>query len=373
MYFQYTLNDLQERSSKKEFSYITFFAGGGGSSCGYKLAGGDVRYMNEFQQIHVDTYLKNFPNTVHECKDIKQVTGKGIMELTGLKPYELDLLDGSPPCPPFSMAGTKREGWEQEKIAYGMKQQNIEDLTWEQIRIAGDLMPKVIVCENVKGLSSHDKGKTAEVIKDTLRVLGYSVFWNILNTSKLTNVPQNRERTIIVGFRDEAGWEDSKDMEFPLASTNFDAIYPPKNKKRNRSIRDLLETDVDEKYYYGPDKYMYKELKASMKNPETAYQWRRKYVRENQSNEMFTLTANMGTGGHNVPLIIDDKGFRKLTPRECFNFQGFPKSFKLPTDVADGQLYKQAGNAVTVPLMKLIGSKIKIALESKYSSSLTKV
>ena len=70
---------------------------------------------------------------------------------------------------------------------------------------------------------------------------------------------------------------------------------------------------------------------------------------------------------------VDDKGFRKLTPRECFNFQGFPKSFKLPTDVADGQLYKQAGNAVTVPLMKLIGSKIRIALESKYSSSLTKV
>ena len=146
-----------------------------------------------------------------------------------------------------------------------------------------------------------------------------------------------------------------------------------KNKKRNRSIRDLLEPEVDDKYYYGPDKYMYKELKASMKNPETAYQWRRKYVRENQSNEMFTLTANMGTGGHNVPLVIDDKGFRKLTPRECFNFQGFPKSFKLPTDVADGQLYKQAGNAVTVPLMKLIGSKIKIALESKYSSSLSKV
>ena len=142
-YFQYSLKDLEERSSKKAFNYITFFAGGGGSSCAYKLAGGDVRYMNEFQQIHVDTYLANFPNTVHECKDIKQVTGADIMELTGLKKYELDLLDGSPPCPPFSVAGTKREGWEQEKMAYGMKQQNIEDLTWEQIRIAGDLMPKV--------------------------------------------------------------------------------------------------------------------------------------------------------------------------------------------------------------------------------------
>ena len=109
MYFQYTLNDLQERSSKKNFLISHFLRNDGGSSCGYKLAGGDVRYMNEFQQIHVDTYLKNFPNTVHECKDIKQVTGKGIMELTGLKPYELDLLDGSPPCPPFSMDGTKEK------------------------------------------------------------------------------------------------------------------------------------------------------------------------------------------------------------------------------------------------------------------------
>ena len=202
MYFQYTLKDLQERSSKKEFSYITFFAGGGGSSCGYKLAGGDVRYMNEFQQIHVDTYLKNFPDTVHECKDIKQVTGKGIMELTGLKPYELDLLDGSPPCPPFSMAGTKREGWEQEKVAYGMKQQNIEDLTWEQIRIAGDLMPKVIVCENVKGLSmDYARDHLNKMVRD-FEALGYSVVWKIMKGHE-HGVPQKRERVFMVGVRDD--------------------------------------------------------------------------------------------------------------------------------------------------------------------------
>ena len=84
-YFQYTLNDLYKNSDRKEFNYITFFAGGGGSSCAYKLSGGDVKYMNEFQQIHVDTYLENFPNTVHECKDIKQVTGKDILEMTGLQ------------------------------------------------------------------------------------------------------------------------------------------------------------------------------------------------------------------------------------------------------------------------------------------------
>ena len=127
-YFQYTLNDLHTNSAKKEFHYITFFAGGGGSSCAYKLAGGDVRYMNEFQQIHVDTYLENFPNTVYECKDIKEVTGKDILEMTGLEKGELDIMDGSPPCPPFSMAGSKREGWNKEKVAYGMKQKNIEDL-----------------------------------------------------------------------------------------------------------------------------------------------------------------------------------------------------------------------------------------------------
>ena len=112
----------------------------------------------------------------------------------------------------------------------------ISNLFFEIARLIEELEtpPKAIMLENVKGLSSHDNGKTAEVIKDTLRVLGYSVFWNILNTSQLTNVPQNRERTIIVGFRDEADWVDTKNMEFPLASTNFDSVYPPKNKKRNR-------------------------------------------------------------------------------------------------------------------------------------------
>ena len=124
------------------------------------------------------------------------------MELTGLKPYELDLLDGSPPCPPFSMAGTKREGWEQEKVAYGMKQQNIEDLTWEQIRIAGDLMPKVIVCENVKGLSmDYARDHLNKMVRD-FEALGYSVVWKIMKGHE-HGVPQKRERVFMVGVRDD--------------------------------------------------------------------------------------------------------------------------------------------------------------------------
>ena len=81
-------------------------------------------------------------------------------------------------------------------------------------------------------------------------------------------------------------------------------------------------------------------------------------LRENKNNKCPTLTANMGTGGHNVPLVLTDEGFRKLTPRECFNFQGFPKGFKLPRELANSHLYKQAGNAVTVDLIKILAKRI---------------
>jgi len=81
------------------------------------------------------------------------------------------------------------------------------------------------------------------------------------------------------------------------------------------------------------------------------------YVRENKSNECPTLTANMGEGGHNVPLILDSNGIRKLTPRECFNLQGFPSSYKLP-ELCDSKLYKLVGNAVSVPVVKLIADRI---------------
>ena len=100
-----------------------------------------------------------------------------------------------------------------------------------------------------------------------------------------------------------------------------------------------------------------------MKSRDTLYQWRRVYVRENKKNLCPTLTANMGTGGHNVPLILTDDGIRKLTPRECFNFQGYPKNFKLPAELANNQLYKQAGNSVSVPLITLLAKLIKVCLD----------
>ena len=107
---------------------------------------------------------------------------------------------------------------------------------------------------------------------------------------------------------------------------------------------------------------MYKDLVNDMKSKDTLYQWRRQYVRENKSQLCPTLTANMGTGGHNVPLILTDKGIRKLTPKECFLLQGFPKSFKLPKESSNGQLYKQSGNSVTVKLIEVLAKIIKSCL-----------
>ena len=217
-YYRYTLDDLKESSDRKLFTYISFFAGGGGSSAGYKLAGGDCLFVNEFQQVAVDTYLANWPGTPHICGDIKNVTGKQIMEMIGLKTGELDILDGSPPCPPFSMSGTKQKGWNKEKMAYGMKQQNIEDLTWEMIRIAGEMQPKVIVCENVKGLTmDYAKDHLNRMVTD-FEALGYTTTYKVLNGIHF-GVPQKRQRVFIISVRNDV--MDDIGMPWMLISSLF--------------------------------------------------------------------------------------------------------------------------------------------------------
>ena len=232
-YNRYTLDELKESSDRKRFSYISFFAGGGGSSCGYKLAGGDARFVNEFQQVAVDTYLENWPGTPHICGDIKNVTGKQIMEMTGIKEGELDILDGSPPCPPFSMSGTKQKGWGKEKTAYGMKQKNIEDLTWEQIRIAGEMKPKVIVCENVKGLTMEYASEHLTRMVNDFEKLGYTTVYKVLKGHE-QGVPQKRERVFIVSVRNDV--LDDIGMPFMLLSGLF-----PEPEKEFASIHDAID------------------------------------------------------------------------------------------------------------------------------------
>ena len=129
---------------------------------------------------------------------------------------------------------------------------------------------------------------------------------------------------------------------------------------KKKEINSFLQKDRDNKYYYSKDLEVYDKIKEGVKKDigkDVLYQYRRYYVRENKSNCCTTLTANMGTGGHNLPLLKDKNGIRKLTPRECFNLQGFPDDYKLPK-LSDSALYKLAGNAVSVPIVELIAKKI---------------
>ena len=240
-YFQYTLDDLKKSSDRKLFNVVSFFSGGGGSSCGYKLAGGDVICVNEFQQVHADTYNANFPTTPIIVQDIKTVTGATIREKIG--DVDIDILDGSPPCPPFSMSGTKRKGWGKEKMAYGFKQERIEDLTFEQVRLVGELQPKVTICENVKGLTMDYAKDYLNMMLNEFESKGYVVTCKVLNAWKY-GVPQKRERVFIVGVRNDVA------EKIGINWMNVSRVYPEPCEENKPvledAIRDIQTSPINE-------------------------------------------------------------------------------------------------------------------------------
>ena len=324
---------------KQKYTVGGLFSGVGGIELGFKKSGFNVLWANEIDKNSCLTYRNNFSHQLIEG-DIKNLKGKDLKSV--------DILCGGFPCQPFSIAGY-RKGFDDDR----------GNVFFEIIRLVNELKrkPKVLFLENVKNFKSHDQGKTFQTVVNIIKEQGYSVFFDVLNTSDFTKIPQNRERTFLICFKDEVNWESLN--KTTSMSYKFSHLFPPKKVKSNKSITDFLETkEIPENFYYRQDKYMYTELRKMMKSKETLYQWRRQYVRENKNNKCPTLTANMGTGGHNVPLVVTDDGFRKLTPRECFNFQGFPKTFKFPKDMANSHLYKQAGNAVTVDMITVLAKKI---------------
>jgi DNA (cytosine-5)-methyltransferase 1 len=160
------------------------------------------------------------------------------------------------------------------------------------------------------------------------------------------NIPQNRERIFIVAID-------------PQQVDHWNSFQFPQEIQLSKTIRDFIEVGrQDDKYYYTRAHSIYDQLSPIITKKDTVYQWRRVYVRENKNGVCPTLTANMGGGGHNVPLIKDDFGIRKLTPRECFAFQGYPVDKFILPPIADSKLYMQAGNSVTTSLIERIGKEI---------------
>jgi DNA (cytosine-5)-methyltransferase 1 len=305
---------------------IDLFAGTGAFSYAFHST-------NKVETVFANDLLES-SESIFNLNNTVKLTKQDLITVKEDEIPSFNILTGGFPCQPFSIAGSQK-GFDDER----------SNVFWKILSIIKTHSPGIVILENVKNLQSHDNGVTFKIIIENLVACGYYVKHNIINTCKVTYIPQNRERIYIVCFKDK---------------TLFDKFNMDFDKTENCAIMDLLDQDVPDKYYYTDKSAIYNELKQNVVSHiqnNTIYQYRRYYVRENKTSVCPTLTANMGTGGHNVPIILDDKGIRKLTPRECFNLQGFPKDYKLPV-LSDSKLYSLAGNAVSIPVVTLIANRI---------------
>ena len=329
----------------------SLFAGIGGVCQAFNNISCNVIWANEIDKNACITYKLNHKNTKLIEDDIRNISVKNL--------EKIDILTAGFPCQPFSQAGHGK-GFEDER----------GELFFDVVRLLKELKPKAYFLENVRTLATHDKGNTFAVIKKEIKEAGYSFIPFVLNAAEYTDIPQGRERIYIVGFKDESDYTFDRPIkvndffgnkESPLSSS---FRVPTKSTKKLKKVKDFLDTStvLANDIYDNLENKIHQRVREVAIKDDTVYQYRRYYVRENKSNVCPTLTANMGGGGHNVPIILDNGIPRRLTPKECFNLQGFSRKFRLP-NIPRGQLYKQAGNSVVVPMVQQIAEEIVRVLD----------
>jgi DNA (cytosine-5)-methyltransferase 1 len=334
-------------SDKDKLRSIDLFAGIGGIRLGFDQTFGDgieTVFVSEWDKYAQETYKANFHDSFELAGDITVIDERDV------PPFDICLAGF--PCQAFSLAG-QRKGFHDD-----YKGKSRGTLFFDVVRICSYHKPKVIFCENVKGLTIHDKGRTFKVIKGTLEEMGYKPFDMILN-SRDFGVPQNRERIYIVAFRGDLGVD-----EF---------IFPDPLEEQAR-IKDILENQPVSARYYLSETYL-ETLRKHRARHEAKGNGFGFEIREHDDVAGAIVCGGMGRERN---LIIDDRitdytpvtnikgrisreNVRKMTPREWARLQGYPDSFVLP--LADVHLYKQLGNSVTVPVIKAIAEKIKVVLE----------
>ena len=334
-YEPYTVEDVKQSAERKLFTVISTFAGGGGASTGYKLAGGSILCVNEFVESAQETYLSNYPDTPFEDGDIHYLTGYDLLDRTSIAPGELDILDGSPPCSAFSIAGRREKGWGTEKnYSDGKKVKNVEDLFFEFIRVANDIQPKVIIGENVKSIMFGSGKEDFNRIINGFQQIGYTAIGKSLNAADY-GTPQARERCFFVAVRNDIL------AKTPLNFMTLESIYPTPTHKEHVSLFEAIDDvtndpEEEKELYEAVAKGFLKDWIPKLpKNPER--QVKGSEYHPNQS--LFNLIRpSPGLPSPTITQQGQQKGLsgvihyehdRKLTIPELKRVQGLPEDFKL--------------------------------------------
>lgn len=334
------------------FFVVSTFSGGGGSCLGYRMAGYKVLWANEFVEEAQRTYRANHPGTILDTNDIRNVTADDILKAIHLKPGQIDLFDGSPPCCAFSTSGRREKGWGQERAYSDGKSQQIENLFFEYIRLLKGLQPKTFVAENVSGLV---KGTALGYFKEFLREMkscGYRVKAQLLN-AKWLGVPQSRERLIFHGVREDIG---------------LDPVFP-KPEHYSYTIREALDgvviDEAERKMLLDSAKhYSWGKLAEQFpKNPDRIWSGEDikgkgkafNLVRHPWNQQVGTLCQAHGQLG--VYGTIHPEECRKYTINELKRLTSIPDDFILTGDYS--QKYERLARMVPPVMMKHIAETIQ--------------
>jgi len=329
--FIYDMNYVREQESKNLFNVVSLFAGGGGSSTGYRLAGGKVLAINEFVESAQETYHENYPDTYIFKEDIRQLTGQMILEKINLKKGDLDILDASPPCSSFSIAGAKEKLWGQVK-KYSDTEQRTDDLFFEFARLLKEIQPKVFICENVAGLVSGASanllgsqqynlfGGEENTIFHSLVNCGYTVRFKVIN-AKDYGVPQNRERTIFIGVRNDV----KMNITYPKKLSEIVTI--------GESLADVECIEMNRKAFG--------ELTPR---------------KVEKNNVCFTITADGLGATRRYKVIRSNNTIDRLTISELKILSSFPTDYKLTGSYK--KQWERIGRAVPPLMMKAIAEHV---------------
>ncbi len=315
--------------------FIDLFCGIGGFRIAFESVGANCVFSSDIDKYACETYKNNFGE--FPLSDITKINEKEIPNF--------DILCAGFPCQPFSIGGL-RKGFQDTRGT----------LFFDIERIIKEKRPKAFILENVKGLVNHDKGKTLNTIINKLadRVngnenlnkfkdcLNYDIHYKVINSKKF-GVPQNRERIYIIGF------DKQTDFKFPTGNKEKKLTEVIDYSLESNKISPILENNI-ETHLKNHKKYSeVKDLEYLL-----AYEVRKSRSTFRFDNLSPTLTAKMGTGGNNVPVLVNQK--RKLSTDECLKIQGYPKNFKIKPNYS--QSYKQIGNSVSVPVIKALAKEI---------------